>query len=200
LEIVELSAAARHGDSGGPILNSRGEIAGVLFGEGGGRTDGSYCGRVQKFLQLASADLQRLPATNVAANKQAPSWKPLMPTNSGPTNPSAYAMARFDGGIGATGDAAAPAAIGSSPINGWTEAAAPRVADRAPACGNALPHDQIIRPLAMAPPSDATSPLGKLALRNGGWSGWGSELKSLLAAFGVAAILLQLLHVATAGK
>ena len=45
VEMVELSAAARKGDSGGPILNSRGELAGVLFGAGFGRTTGSYCGR-----------------------------------------------------------------------------------------------------------------------------------------------------------
>jgi hypothetical protein len=49
-EMVELAASARQGDSGGPILNNRGELAGVLFGEGGGRTAGSYCGRVQWFL------------------------------------------------------------------------------------------------------------------------------------------------------
>jgi len=49
-EMVELAASARQGDSGGPILNSRGELAGVLFGEGGGRTAGSYCGRVRWFL------------------------------------------------------------------------------------------------------------------------------------------------------
>jgi hypothetical protein len=49
-EMVELAASARQGDSGGPILNSQGELAGVLFGEGRGRTSGSYCGRVQWFL------------------------------------------------------------------------------------------------------------------------------------------------------
>jgi hypothetical protein len=49
-EILELSAAARQGDSGGPIFNSRGELAGVLFGEGDGRTCGSHCGRVRQFL------------------------------------------------------------------------------------------------------------------------------------------------------
>jgi len=49
-EMVELSTAARQGDSGGPILNSRGELAGVLFGAGDGRTAGSYCGRVRWFL------------------------------------------------------------------------------------------------------------------------------------------------------
>jgi len=49
-EMVELAASARQGDSGGPIFNSRGELAGVLFGEGNGRTSGSYCGRVRWFL------------------------------------------------------------------------------------------------------------------------------------------------------
>jgi S1-C subfamily serine protease len=49
-EMVEVAVSARQGDSGGPIFNSRGELAGVLFGEGHGRTSGSYCGRVQWFL------------------------------------------------------------------------------------------------------------------------------------------------------
>jgi serine protease Do len=49
-EMVELSAEARQGDSGGPILNQRGELAGVLFGSGPGYTSGSYGGRVLKFL------------------------------------------------------------------------------------------------------------------------------------------------------
>lgn len=50
-EMVELSVAARQGDSGGPIFNSRGELAGVLFGAGWGTTAGSYCGRVKGFLE-----------------------------------------------------------------------------------------------------------------------------------------------------
>jgi hypothetical protein len=49
-EMVELAAEARQGDSGGPILNDRGELAGVLFGSGPGYTSGSYGGRVLKFL------------------------------------------------------------------------------------------------------------------------------------------------------
>jgi serine protease Do len=49
-EMVELSAEARQGDSGGPILNHRGEVAGVLFGSGPGYTSGSYGGRVLQFL------------------------------------------------------------------------------------------------------------------------------------------------------
>lgn len=49
-EIVELSAEARQGDSGGPIFNERGELAGVLFGSSDGTTSGSYAGRIQEFL------------------------------------------------------------------------------------------------------------------------------------------------------
>jgi hypothetical protein len=41
---------ARQGDSGGPIFNQRGELCGVLFGAGHGYTNGSYGGRVLKFL------------------------------------------------------------------------------------------------------------------------------------------------------
>jgi hypothetical protein len=49
-EFVELSAGARQGDSGGPILNDRGELAGVLFGQNSGRTIGSCSTRLRTFL------------------------------------------------------------------------------------------------------------------------------------------------------
>jgi S1-C subfamily serine protease len=50
-EIVELKAVARQGDSGGPILNARGELAGVLFGSVDDTTSGSFGPRVSKFLE-----------------------------------------------------------------------------------------------------------------------------------------------------
>jgi len=59
-EMVELSTPAREGDSGGPILNQRGELAGVLFGAARGRTTGSYCGRVRWFLRPVAEDFRRL--------------------------------------------------------------------------------------------------------------------------------------------
>ena len=62
-EMVELAASARQGDSGGPIFNSRGELAGVLFGAGGGRTAGSYCGRVNWFLGDVVPDRRQQPAS-----------------------------------------------------------------------------------------------------------------------------------------
>ena len=49
-EFVELKATARQGDSGGPIFNASGELAGVLFGQSDGRTIGSCSKRVREFL------------------------------------------------------------------------------------------------------------------------------------------------------
>jgi hypothetical protein len=67
-ELVEVDVQARKGDSGGPIYNSRGEIAGVLFGAGGnfltgGYTMGSYCGRVRQFLAASYLTFQQLPGS-----------------------------------------------------------------------------------------------------------------------------------------
>lgn len=52
-QFVELRAAARQGDSGGPIFNDRGELAGVLFGCKDGLTCGSCSTRLQTFLDSA---------------------------------------------------------------------------------------------------------------------------------------------------
>lgn len=61
-EIIELSVSARQGDSGGPILNKDGELAGVLFGSDMIRnTAGSYCLRVNRFLSQARSELDQLP-------------------------------------------------------------------------------------------------------------------------------------------
>jgi hypothetical protein len=57
-EMVEVSAQARKGDSGGPIFNERGELAGVLFGAGWGTTSGSYAGRVHWFLADARQSMR----------------------------------------------------------------------------------------------------------------------------------------------
>ena len=76
-EIVELDVAARQGDSGGPIFNARGELAGVLFGSNdsffaGQYTMGSYCGRVRRFLVSASVDFERLPVSSALLARQMP--------------------------------------------------------------------------------------------------------------------------------
>ncbi len=56
-EMVELDVEARQGDSGGPIFNQSGEMAGVLFGAGQGTTLGSFAPRVRYFLATAVPDL-----------------------------------------------------------------------------------------------------------------------------------------------
>jgi hypothetical protein len=94
-EMVELAASARQGDSGGPIFNQRGELSGVLFGEGFGRTSGSYCGRVHWFLSsltpttptgIAPALRPRQPIdTNLArAQVQTSTAPPVTPPPSAP--------------------------------------------------------------------------------------------------------------------
>ena len=60
-EMVELRTVARQGDSGGPIFNHNGELAGVLFGAGWRTTAGSYSGRVKKFLVPVVARMQQVP-------------------------------------------------------------------------------------------------------------------------------------------
>jgi hypothetical protein len=69
-EMIELSTPARNGDSGGPILNDRGEVAGVLFGSAFGQTTGSYCGRLRMFLTSVDNDFQRLPTQQMAIAQQ----------------------------------------------------------------------------------------------------------------------------------
>ncbi len=56
-EMFEVSVAARQGDSGGPIINQRGELVGVLFGAGDGHTTGTQIGRVRMFVNEAFAEL-----------------------------------------------------------------------------------------------------------------------------------------------
>lgn len=71
-EIVELNVQARQGDSGGPIFNDRGELAGVLFGAARGTTLGSFGGRVQTFLATLAPD--------IGAAKRSPTLVALGPT------------------------------------------------------------------------------------------------------------------------
>ncbi len=60
--MVELDVEARQGDSGGPIFNHRGEMAGVLFGAGEGTTLGSFGGRVGTFLATLAPGIGEQPS------------------------------------------------------------------------------------------------------------------------------------------
>ncbi|MBI2825638.1 MAG: trypsin-like peptidase domain-containing protein [Planctomycetia bacterium] len=91
-EMVEVSIAARQGDSGGPIFNSRGELAGVLFGSGWGTTSGSYCGRVNMFLTAIMPRSTPGQESYLAARPAAPAQR-LVPVsaNAPPTAASSAA-------------------------------------------------------------------------------------------------------------
>ena len=90
-EMVELRAVARQGDSGGPIFNQNGELAGVLFGAGWRTTAGSYSGRVKKFLVPVVARMQQVPPPLV---NTAPSEIPL---NQNSRTPATKPQARITG-------------------------------------------------------------------------------------------------------
>ena len=57
--MLELDVEARQGDSGGPIFNQSGELAGVLFGAGQGYTMGSFAPRVRCFLAAVAPDIDQ---------------------------------------------------------------------------------------------------------------------------------------------
>jgi hypothetical protein len=79
MEMVELNVEARQGDSGGPILNGRGEIAGVLFGAGQGTTLGSFAPRVSTFLASLAPDIGQVrdQAQVAVADRPAPNVEPV---------------------------------------------------------------------------------------------------------------------------
>ncbi len=127
-ELVELSASARQGDSGGPIFNDRGELAGVLFGSAFGRTTGSHSGRVRQFLAPLWDDFhQQRPDSNtmIAARPQ-----PNVPTQ--PNRPVASIHGvRTDQGVrpapGASGAGTPPNAVAVSAVRGSSANTAPAV-------------------------------------------------------------------------
>ncbi|MEM8863940.1 MAG: trypsin-like peptidase domain-containing protein [Planctomycetota bacterium] len=130
-ELVELNVEARQGDSGGPILNARGEIAGVLFGAGQGTTLGSFGGRVGTFLASLSPGLRpgRQPATSPALQSprlmapvpMQPSAEPAMvavapkPTRPSPTPSTQPAPAWQQDLMAASPQATAPTVSQRSP-------------------------------------------------------------------------------------
>jgi hypothetical protein len=49
-ETLTLTGSAREGDSGGPVFNARGELVAVVWGTDGRTVEGTYCGRIRRFL------------------------------------------------------------------------------------------------------------------------------------------------------
>ena len=84
-ETVTVGTGVRHGDSGGPILNRYGEVAGLLWGSDGFLTMGTFCLRVQAFLTQAQCQMRDRTETageffDLAARGKIVAKKISMPT------------------------------------------------------------------------------------------------------------------------
>lgn len=170
-EMVELSAEARQGDSGGPIFNDRGELAGVLFGAARGTTTGSYCLRVRAFLDNVIPAPGSAPATLPGAAALA-GQTPPMPSSAAPT----LGADAVGSGVAAAAANSPSATTGNNPppfsMSGGPQSSAG---------GGALAHVPTI-PDPHAPPGSTTSfsnspldpatlnPLVQPAPRSDGWT------------------------------
>jgi len=161
-QMIEVSVTARQGDSGGPILNSRGEVAGVLFGTGDGRTAGSYGGRVRQFVEAALPEFQRLgPPPPEIVRQLAP--QPAAPaaavatlgqTIAPPAGPLPGSVARADNALSGSREAAIAAATLGQPALAAPPPAAQPVAVAPPAVTPAAPPPVAVAldPKPAAPP------------------------------------------------
>ncbi len=166
--MVELDVEARQGDSGGPIFNDRGELAGVLFGAGGGTTLGSFGGRVESFLATLAPDIGRI-GDAAMVRSDAP------PAAASAAQPSVELTAQSQSaGLSEKvppSDAAQPAAL-------WTDVST------TPAVDDATWQSA---PTASATPA-ADAPQSR--------RDWFDQTKTVLAAVGVVAIVVQVLRAA----
>jgi hypothetical protein len=74
-DVLVMSGSARQGDSGGPIFNAEGELAGVLFGTDGQRVDGVHCLRVRRFLRFLEVEIAK-PQADRDADREGDAAKP----------------------------------------------------------------------------------------------------------------------------
>ena len=167
--MVELDVEARQGDSGGPIFNDRGELAGVLFGAGGGTTLGSFGGRVESFLATLAPDIGR--ATDSAL---------VQGHASSPTAPTAILAATPSTNGGATTFAAGAGTTVSPP-----HPAEQTAAMWAPAGGSEVVVDNAA--WQAAPTETPAAAIGDAA--------WLEHGKTVLAAIGALAIVMQALRI-----
>jgi hypothetical protein len=209
-ELLELDVEARQGDSGGPIFNAQGELAGVLFGAGRGTTMGSYGGRVHSFLASLAPDIGQ-PTDQIAAvpppridqiaaiGGPMPTTHPLEDRPARLLPPEAVAQGNASPGLltsheyqlnGERGPRASPveAALPFAPIQAVTTAStsiASRDSDMAAA--------QHQPPLAQLQATETNAE----SLPRGGGNSLLSQLTTLLAIIGAIALVLQLSKLAT---
>jgi S1-C subfamily serine protease len=177
-EMVELAAPARNGDSGGPILNERGELAGVLFGSAYGRTTGSYCGRLRLFLGSVDGDFQRVSSQAMVAQQQ------QQPRNPAPVAaiPAAMPVA-VPAPVPPTTPMVAPPA---GPIASQVVAAREVLSPVGPIARTLPAETDVGRTLPAPVAAIAPAPVGPLPSTD--------QIKTILAAIGIIAVIYQALR------
>jgi len=78
VETLELTGAARFGDSGGPVLDRNHQLVAVLFGTNGRVVDGTFCGRVRRFLADLSPRFGKNPPA--VSRTPPPAQRPIDPS------------------------------------------------------------------------------------------------------------------------
>jgi hypothetical protein len=177
-EMIELSAPARNGDSGGPILNSRGELAGVLFGSAFGRTSGSYCGRLRWFLALSDADFRRISAQALLAQQSRGQQPPPAAINS---------PLPLGEGSGATGS---PRPLGE----GQGVRASDIPVPPSPCSAPLVPVRAPDRQPSAAPTASIPAPPASIPASPAGPPSTADQVKTILAAIGALAVLYHALR------
>jgi hypothetical protein len=76
-ETLELSGSARQGDSGGPVLDQQHQLVAVIFGTNGQVVEGTFCGRVRRFLadvcpRICAPPVRSAPERAPATNRPSP--------------------------------------------------------------------------------------------------------------------------------
>jgi hypothetical protein len=175
-EMVELSAPARNGDSGGPILNARGELAGVLFGTADGCTTGSYCGRLRGFLASVEGDFRALSNRVMLADQSRSGGPPVILVGLANERP-----------IGnPAGDVPQPTAVATAPLvplPSLSTLPTSPVVDNARGTGGDARTADPGRVCSVPGPAAAAS--------NAGTNSTADQIKTILAIIGVVAVLYQ---------
>ena len=220
-EMCEVAVRPRQGDSGGPIFDTQGRLAGVLFGGSGGRTMGSHSGRVRWFLANVLPAFNHREPQQLAERAPPPPQKTVETPKRQIESPALVKLERPVPAVAARGpQQAAPESARPEPVRREVAKSEPvrqRAARPEPIRRRAA-RPEPVRPdpaVAAAPRAERNPPAGKVdlspppsanrrpaqaALDHGGktvtWQDIagvtaGQQIKTVLAAIGVFAVLLH---------